>query len=179
MATLRKPKIMKTTFRFRPLIFVFVLGLAASACAPPSSLTLESEVSPVTETPYADLVIILERTACFGTCPVYKLTIAANGTVIYEGHDFVEVEGKQTASLGAVQIQELVSAFERANFFSLQDNYTNYDVTDNPSAITSITLNGKTKTVNHYYGDNSAPQELFDLESKIDEIVNSKQWTGK
>jgi hypothetical protein len=52
-------------------------------------------------------------------------------------------------------------------------------VTDLPYAITSITIGGQTKTVNHYYGDDSAPQQLTDLESKIDEIVNSKQWTGK
>lgn len=72
---------------------------------------------------------------------------------------------------------DLVSAFEQTKFFALRD-YTHEDTTDSPSAITSITLNGKTKTVNHYYGDNSAPQELFSLESKIDEITNSKQWTG-
>ena len=44
--------------------------------------------------------------------------------------------------------------------------------------ITSITLNSKTKTVYHYYGDNDAPQALFDLESKVDEITNSRQWTS-
>lgn len=95
----------------------------------------------------------------------------------YEGQDFVHVKGRQTANLSPAQIQDLVSAFEQAKFFTLPD-YTHEDTTDSPSVITSITLNGKTKTVHHYYGDNSAPQELFDLESKIDEITNSKQWTG-
>jgi hypothetical protein len=97
--------------------------------------------------------------------------------VIYEGQDFVQVKGEQTASLSPAKIQDLVTAFEQASFFTLTD-YTHEDTTDSPSVITSITLNGKTKTVNHYYGDSSAPQALFDLESKIDEITNSKQWTG-
>jgi Domain of unknown function (DUF6438) len=167
---------MKTIFYFRSLTFIFVLmmGLYINACAPyvdPTSAT-------PTEITFSDLVIALERTACRGTCPIYKLTIEGNGTVIYEGQDFVKVKGRQTASLSSAQIQDLVSAFEQANFFMLTD-YTHEDTTDSPSAITSITLNGKTKTVNHYYGDNSAPQALFDLESKIDEITNSKQWTGK
>ena len=98
--------------------------------------------------------------------------------MFYQGQDFVQVQGEQTASLSPTQIQNLVSAFEQAQFFTLTD-YTHEDTTDSPSVITSITRNRKTKTVHHYYGDTSAPQELFDLESKIDQITNSKQWTGK
>lgn len=151
-------------------ILMMTLALSIFGCANNPSPT-----SQPTNNAFADLTITLKRTVCHGTCPSYKLTIDGAGTVNYEGQDFVEVKGRQTASIGLDQIQELVSAFEAANFFSLQDNYTAYDVTDSPSAITSITINGRTKTVTHYYGDKSAPQELFDLEAKIDEITNSKQ----
>jgi len=150
-----------------------MMGLSINACAPNAS---PASATP-TENSFSDLVITLERTACQGTCPIYKLTIKGNGDVTYDGQDFVQVKRNQSASLSQAQIQDLVSAFERAKFFTLRD-YTHEDTTDSPSAITSITLNGKTKTVNHYYGDNSAPQGLFDLESKIDEITNSIQWTG-
>jgi hypothetical protein len=166
---------MKTISYLHSLIFILVvvLGLLISGCAP----RLETPSTSPTDDVLSDLVITMERTACHGTCPIYKLTIEGNGTVIYEGQDFVQVKGKQTASLSPAQIQELVSAFEQAKFFTLSD-YTHEDTTDSPSTVTSITLTGKTKTVNHYYGDNTAPQALFDLESKIDEITNSKQWTG-
>jgi len=166
---------MKTISYYHSLTFILVLimGLFINACAPNGDLT---SAAP-TEITFSDPVITLERTACRGTCPIYKLTIEGNGVVIYEGQDFVQVKGRQTASLSPEQIQELVSVFEQARFSTLPD-YIDQDSTDSPSVITSITLNGKTKTVNHYYGDNSAPQELFDLESKIDEITNSKQWTG-
>ena len=158
---------------FPSLILILMLGFAINGCAP-----IVETPSPIpTETINSDLVITMERTACHGTCPIYKLTIEGNGTVIYEGQDFVQVKGEQSASLSSAQIQDLVSAFEQAQFITLTD-YVNKDRTDSPSVITSITLNGKTKTVNHYYGDDSAPQALFDLESKIDEITDSKQWTG-
>ena len=160
--------------RLASSFFAMTLMLSILGCANNPSPT-----SQPTENSFADLTITLERTVCYGTCPSYKLTIDGDGTVNYEGLDFVEVKGKQTASLDSAQIQDLVSAFETTNFFSLQDKYTDYNVTDRPSAITSITLHGRTKTVNHYYGDKSAPQQLFDLESKIDEITNSTQWTGK
>ena len=53
--------------------------------------------------------------------------------------------------------------------------------TDNPSAITSIRINGRFKSISHYYGcvdskENSIPKALTDLETKIDEIVDTKQW---
>ena len=170
---------MKTTYHFFPSVFIFalILVVAASACAPASTLPGEPSAIPTTENSDADLLITLERTPCHGTCPVYKLTISGNGEVIYEGHNFVAVEGEQTESLSPTQIQDLVTAFEQANFFSLRD-YIDNNAGDSQSVITSITMDGKTKTVNHYYGDNRAPQELFDLESRIDEITNSKQWTS-
>jgi hypothetical protein len=166
---------MKTTSYFHSYTFsvILLLGLLISGCAP----SVETPAANPTENLFSDLVITMERTACHGTCPIYKLAISGDGTVSYEGQDFVQVKGEQTASLSPAQIQDLVTAFEQANFFKFTD-YTHEDTTDSPSVITSITRNGKTKTVNHYYGDNSAPQELFDLESKIDEITNSKQWTG-
>ncbi len=166
---------MKTTSYLHALTFISILGLGLliSGCAP----SVGTPTTSPTENVFSDLVITMERTACHGTCPIYKLTIEGNGDVIYEGQDFVQVKGKHTASLGPAQIQDLVSAFEQAKFVTLTD-YTHEDTTDSPSVITSITRNGKTKTVHHYYGDNSAPQELFDLESKIDQITNSKQWTG-
>src|SRR6059058_5801427 len=37
-----------------------------------------------------DTLITLERTACFGTCPVYKLTISADGKVAFEGKNTLE-----------------------------------------------------------------------------------------
>lgn len=150
---------------------ILALVLLAPACS--------SQSSPVsTEYTFADVVITLERTACHGTCPVYRLTIAGDGTVIYEGRSFVDVIGGRTTTLSPAQIQELVSAFEQIDFFSLPD-YTDDSVADAASAITSITIDGETKIVNHYYGDDDAPQALFDLESTIDRIVNSRQWTGK
>jgi hypothetical protein len=168
----------RLAFSMVALVTVLTVAACSGQPAAPVAATLDPTVTPATEGTLANVTITLERTACYGTCPMYKLTITGNGTVLYEGRDFVDVKGEQTSSISPAQVQDLVDAFEQANFLSLRD-YTDQKVTDSPSAITSLTINGKTKTVNHYYGDDSAPQELTDLESKIDEIVNSKQWTGK
>ena len=86
--------------------------------------------------------------------------------------------GLYVATISPEQVKELVAEFDRIHYFSFP-NFTDYDVTDMPSANTSITIHGMTKTVDHYYGDRDAPKELFELEAKIDEAANSKQWIGE
>ena len=125
---------------------------------------------------YNDLVITLERTPCHGFCPVYKLTIDGDGTVVYEGKDFVSTKNREETAISQDKIDQLVQEFKIIDYFSLNDEYTTRTITDAPSVITSIILDGKTKTIEHYHGDFSAPEELTELEDRIDEIVNSEQW---
>jgi hypothetical protein len=132
-----------------------------------------------------DLMITLERTVCFGACPDYKLTITADGAVVFEGRQFVKQEGATIKSaISQERLKQLMAEFDKVRFFSLEDNYSdNRRVcdelwTDNPSAFTSIRINGKSKTIDHYHGCRGpkVPKELTELENKIDEIVNTAQW---
>jgi hypothetical protein len=69
-------------------------------------------------------------------------------------------------------------------FFSLEDDYMEDRrvcdelATDNPTAYTSIRINGKSKTIKHYHGCRGpkVPKELTELENNIDKIVNTAQW---
>ncbi len=122
------------------------------------------------------IIITLERTACYGFCPIYSLTIRGNGSVIYEGENFVETVGKAETVISKEKVEQLISEFEKSDYDSFKDSYTERTITDAPSVITSITKDGKTKTIEHYHGDFNAPEELTELEDKIDEIVNSEQW---
>jgi PKD repeat protein len=123
-----------------------------------------------------ELIITLERTACFGTCPVYSLKINGDGSVIYAGVDFVQTRGIQETTISMDAVEQLLTEFEKADYFSLNDSYTSFGVSDMPSVNTSISMGGKTKAIKHYLGDLSAPEQLTELENKIDEIVNSAQW---
>src|SRR6185436_11964809 len=53
-----------------------------------------------------DTSIRLERTACFGECPVYVVTIDARGNVTFEGRHFVRVEGKATDTIPVARVAE-------------------------------------------------------------------------
>jgi hypothetical protein len=122
-------------------------------------------------------VIKMTRSGCYGDCPMYEVVIYGDGTVFWNGEHFVEFEGETTSKIEVRQVNELVKAFDQANFFFMKD-YLSHDSTDAPTVLIAITINGKSKTVSHYYGDKSAPMELYELECRIDEIVNTNQWVG-
>ena len=151
--------------------WLVVTMLILSVCCAGCSRTQTPQLGDI-----EDIVITLERTVCFGACPDYTLTIHGDGTVTYEGRQFVRTQGTRTITISEEKIRQLLSEFQRVDYFSLDDSYEEFMATDMPSAITSLKANGKTKTVRHYHGDFSAPEKLTELEDRIDEIVNSDQW---
>jgi hypothetical protein len=135
-----------------------------------------------------DTLITLQRTVCFGACPDYKLTITADGTVTFEGREFVKVKRTVKGRISRDDLRSLIAAFEAASYFSLNDSYSTQKDgcpevwTDNPTAVTSIRMNGKTKTISHYYGCQTGsgtsvyPNALTYLETQIDQIVGTEKW---
>ena len=157
----------------------FILSTILVACA---ISTPQPAATPAPD--YSDLVITLQRTACFGTCPIYKLTVYGDGRVEYEGEQFVAVQGAQTATITPEQVKALATAFEQADYFNLPSNYS-APATDLPTTITSVIFKGQTKTIENYGGCfveidslNKAPQALCDFEILIDTVTNSAQWVG-
>jgi hypothetical protein len=159
------------------LVFCLLLTLAVF-------VSTSAQQKPIPE----DTLITLQRSVCYGTCPDYKLTIQADGTVIFEGGEFVKVKGVARGHISPDDLRNLIAAFEAASYFSLNDTYeTEKDGcaevwTDNPTTITSIRINGKTKTISHYYGCQTGtgsavyPNGLTYLETKIDQIVGTEKW---
>lgn len=131
-----------------------------------------------------DTLITLERTPCYGTCPSYKLTISADGSVLFEGRRFVKKIGTAESRISQEALRELTERFDKINYFDLRNRYDNPGdgckdwTTDGPSAITSITINGKSKSVRHYYGCRGIEVlvELKKIEQAIDDAVNTAQW---
>lgn len=119
-----------------------------------------------------DILITIERGACFGTCPIYSAQIYADGTVVYVGKDNVKTTGERRFKISQDRIQALIKEFERIDYWSLKDKYetdeNGMSVTDMPTTTTSICLNGKKKRVVNYY---HAPRKLDELEDRIDSLA--------
>jgi hypothetical protein len=129
--------------------------------------------------------ITLERTACFGSCAIYTLSVSPSGDIVYEGKAHVRKVGTATAKVSPERVSELLTELERGGYFDFADRYASPEpscgryATDSPTTITSVTLRGRTKRIVHDYGCGGAPGALVVLERRIDEALNSGQWTGR
>jgi hypothetical protein len=124
--------------------------------------------------------VTLRRTACYGTCPVYAVTIDGSGLVQYLGEWHVDIPGAQTSRIPPEKLKDLLRDFEGIHFFDLQDKYSE-SCTDQPTAIISILVDGKTKEVSNYFGGcegaKSGPQvDLAELAEQIDKAAGSGRW---
>ena len=119
----------------------------------------------------------LERTGCYGECPVYRLTVDTDGSVVYVGTRWVKVQGRQEYKLSEQQLDELRTAFDRSGFMQMRD-YDKVESTDDDWAHVSLRRGSLVKRVRHYHGDNAAPPALGVLEDEIDRIVDSARFVG-
>jgi hypothetical protein len=135
----------------------------------------------------ADLEITLSRNACYGRCPVYSMSVKADGSVEFDGKQFTEAVGKTSGTITTGDVLRIFNKFEKIVFFELDNEYTEANcpmsATDLSTYIVSVTANGKTKKISHYTGcvENDEqhtpyPPGLLDLENKIQDIAESKGW---
>ncbi|MCR4341423.1 MAG: DUF6438 domain-containing protein [Gemmatimonadaceae bacterium] len=153
-------------------------GCAANGAVPDSSAATPSAAPAYTR-------VTLERKPCFGTCPVYRVSVAENGAVIFEGLGYVDSIGSFTGRIDAERVAALARLFEEHDYFALDDKYAYGEPncaqygTDAPTVITSITIGDRSKRVEHDLGCAGVPQRLWDLESGIDEIIGTSRWIGR
>jgi hypothetical protein len=126
--------------------------------------------------------ITLERGPCFGTCPVYSVTLDGSGAVLFEGRRFVADTGISTGRVPPARIDSLVAALTAGRYFDFADRYTAGEpgceryATDLPSVITEVRAGGRTKRVEHDHGCMEAPQALTVLEGRIDSVAGVARW---
>jgi len=167
-----------------PLRCIFLLSLAAALAFVPtqSKPAQAANLDSLSDDDLKTVVIRMERTHCYGSCPAYALTIHGDGRVEYVSKENKKAAPPKQATIAPSAVKALVAEFAHAKFLSLPDylleKCTCRQCTDLPSAITEIAIRGETHRVKHDYGCGCAPKELFELESAIDKAANSEQWTG-
>jgi len=143
--------------------------------------------------PPADTTITLERGACYGSCPDYRVTVHGNGLVEfdtgddhlkgtaaqihleYNGHN-VLLPGRHTAHIDPAAVAHLLNRFRSAHFFGLRKEYV-YGATDNPTQVLTVRVGKTSKKVTDYIGTMAGmPQEVRDLEHAVDAVAGTARW---
>ena len=125
--------------------------------------------------PESQVQVSLQRTACYGSCPAYTVTLSGQG-VVYEGDRFNAVMGTHHAPLEQGALRALAERMRNAGWFGMEDKYR-ANWTDNPTQTVTLTVDGQTKKVIDYVGiEAGMPDAVRDIEYEIDRIAGSGRW---
>lgn len=142
------------------------------------------EISP------SQLVVTMERTRCFGSCPSYRVTITGTGDVEYEGLDCVKTRGVRRGTVSPETALGLVNDFLHAHFFDASSEYIALDeirsyggrlevggpiTSDGQSTYLQLKLGRHEKRVRLY---DHYPNDLGVIPDRIDQAANVEQWIG-
>jgi len=133
--------------------------------------------------------ITLSRTACHGTCPIYTVSVTADGAIHYGGERFVAQVGARSATLDAEGLKRLEAALATSDFALLRDDASFNDgcemrATDNPSIVLSVVRGGAEKNIHYYLGCRGAAidadlRRANEFGRAIDEILDTARWVGE
>ncbi len=141
---------------------LWILALVAVLCS--CRLTKEEVDNSV--------VISMQKTKCYGSCPEYTLDIYESGKVYFSGIENVDKIGEYQIKLSRKELQRLVSLFVSSNFFEFKDRYVS-DASDLPTTYLYFSHNGKRKRITDYDG---APKTLKFLEEEVSQLVSIPKW---
>ncbi len=129
--------------------------------------------------PDSQPVITIKRETSLGCSPDYSAEIYRDGTVVYHGVACVKVVGDKRHKISADAVDQLIKAFDQANYFSFKDAYEfdehGISYTDLARTTTSISVDGKHKQVVDYL---NPPKKLVALEAAIEKLAALYQYIG-
>lgn len=118
-----------------------------------------------------EVIVSMQRTACYGRCPIYDITIYKNGLLIYNAKQFTDTTGCFFRQLNRQQLSTIKKWFATANFFGMAAKYPEDKaaLTDLPSCIIFYQDGKRKKTVTDRHVD--TPPALKHLEQQIDALI--------
>lgn len=144
------------------ILFAAAFILLAATCRPLTPKDLD-KLEPRIE---------MFKGPCFGSCPVYKLTIYEGGIAAYEGQRFTNRIGLHTKMIDQTIYRDLVKAFDDSNFWGYQNIYK-AQIPDLPTVTLTYHKDGQSKSVK---GKDGRPERIVELEDRLTTIAESGGW---
>jgi len=128
-----------------------------------------------------------EAGACFGSCPIYKMTINPDRTAVLEAEHFnfskgfskgefdKEREGTFKTTIKEADYNKLTALLDDLNIKNLNNKYGERNVTDLPTSYLRIKFtDGTSKTVEDY-GKNGT-EKLVTVYQFFEDLKHNQQW---
>lgn len=111
--------------------------------------------------------IVLKRGACFGTCPIYELTLFANGKLNYKGKAYTAYTGFYTGQIDKEKALVFFNKIKKYNWATYPEKYP-VDNVDFPQFVLQYHT---TKMQKEIKGNSRAAVELVELTKELDSFV--------
>lgn len=132
--------------------------------------------------------VTLQRTACFGFCPVYEVKVDERDILVFKGGRFVaEAEGAVSKRLPDGSFKKLIAIAKAHDFASYDEAYPNEDgsncpqrATDMPSIIIAYDAKKLNHSVSLYQGcmGFEGRENLDEMIVEIDAVLDIDDWIG-
>lgn len=133
-------------------------------------------------------VIEYEAGACFGFCPIYKMTIQSDRTAILEAEHFNFSKGKSKdefskpregtfkTTIKEADYNKLISLLDDLDVKSLSEKYGERNITDLPTSFLRIKMNDGTAKNVEDYGKRGS-EKLKVLYQFFEDLKQNQTWT--
>lgn len=123
----------------------------------------------------ANKVIEMSMGPCFGSCPIYTITIYDNGWASYRGKLYTDKLGLHIKKIGKARLEEIKRELRLANLWQ----YSNIYKSQLPD-LQSVTINyyekDRTKSIT---GKEGRPSSVMKIEDFLAKMANSGGWIEK
>lgn len=129
-----------------------------------------------------------EAGACFGACPIFKMTIQPDRTAVLEAEHFnfskgfsksefdKPREGTFTATIKEADYNRLIALLDDLNVKSLNEKYGERNVTDMATSYLRVDFADGSKKVTEDYGKRGS-EKLMKVYQFFEDLKHNQQWT--
>ncbi len=147
----------------RKLLPVALFMYGVSSCTTPVATGDADRLAKLVE---------MKKGPCFGQCPVFTLTVYANGLMSYRGERYTDKMGLYQKRLPKRDLNELREALRKANLWQYADVYRS-DFPDLPAVTLTYFEGDRSKTI---LGKESRPDVVIELENRLTQLANMSGW---
>lgn len=119
---------------------------------------------------------------CFGTCPVFALSIWGDGRVEYYGANFVRACGYRQKRISVAAARGLLDDARAKGFFWRDTSGSGEKCkwwTDSKSIVTRVDIPGYGRAIRHYLGATCFSEPLEEFERSVLRVTDVDRWIGE
>ncbi len=154
------------------LLTIIALAFTVLACGTPKTIAQKNYSKTITDKEVVEdkLWIKYSRGFCFGTCPVYEISIFKDGSVLYNGKQNVPQLGHSFGKITKEQMEELKEGIKTHSIMTTEEDLLDKMLMDVPT-YQLIVVDGKDKRHIKHSGSNGANVKAF--EKQLDEMMKT------